>query len=139
MLSLQANPVHLTVPGMPAHLVFAVATLSPNQAINNNTAESTPEFSTSGEEPLSAFAGHGLTRRSPGAGDQTSFYFVVTPASQIPQGATWQQLYHGDDTGACRLIHTLAQVCIMSQMHANCRQQYTETSVLWPGIHSPSF
>lgn len=110
---MQANPVHITVPGIPSHLVFSAATLSPNPAINAIIAEM--ECSPSRSVPLSALAAHSQGRH--GHGNPTSFFFVATPSPKTPQnngtqdqGENGPQLYHGDDSGACQHIHTLVQV-----------------------------
>lgn len=111
---MQATPVHVAVPGVPSHLVFATATLSPNAAINATFTET--ESSNCGAVPLSTLAG-----RSQGLGsssDPSDFFFVATPQStQSSQNKSTQAsagkeplLYHASESGSCKTIHTLSQV-----------------------------
>lgn len=114
--SLQAQPVHLKVPGVPAHLVFSIATPSPNPAVNTNS-----------EALAEAPAG---SSRTPAA---TRFFFSVagqpTGASRGPQDTQGQgviptpALYQADDTGQCREIHTLALGTVLGLFFVAAAQQ----------------
>jgi hypothetical protein len=106
MYAMQVNPVQISVPGVPSHLVFMTATPSPNPAINAISTDA--RSSSCGAVPLSAL---GVDGRH-GHGHATGFFFAVAsdPQNLPSQGESGAQIYHGDEAGACKHVHNLSQV-----------------------------
>lgn len=101
---MQASPIHVTLSGLPVHVVFTAPTPSPNKVAHSSIAVAR---STASDQGVLSTTAEGCSENPK---DDECFFVAVTAPAQDSEASTGPQLYHVEDSGACHHVHTLEKV-----------------------------